>query len=67
MTIAIYTCGAVYYTDAISVVDVRNLIDNGQPLDCWWFSIGASVTRYDEAFLFTPENIDLIRTEGDDD
>ena len=67
VTIAIYTCGAVYYTDAISVVDVKNLIENGQPLDCWWLVCGASATRYDESILFYPDKVDLIRTEGDDD
>lgn len=67
MTIAIYTCGAVYYTDGDDPQDVRSKIAAEETIPCWWVVTGPTATRYDEDCLFFLEKVDLIRTEGDDD
>lgn len=68
MTVAIvHQNGAVYYTDAESLLDVKRRIEREDAIPCWWVSSGASATRYDEDCLFLLDTIALIRTEGDDD
>lgn len=63
-TIAVMTSAYTYFTTGESPITVRGQIDRGEMLRCFWYlSHGQRCT---EDFLFTPEDVKIVRTESDD-